>query len=109
MARILMGGVPALAALLSGAVLAHGAGTVTVAQRSRSFEVSSLRVSRGDSVQFVNQDSFLHQIYIEAPGMTFDSDEQAPGEAVTVRFTAAGTFPVMCHIHPKMALRVEVR
>jgi hypothetical protein len=41
--------------------------------------------------------------------MSFDSDEQPPGQNVTLRFPVTGTFEVRCHIHPKMDLVVHVR
>ena len=40
--------------------------------------------------------------------MSFDSDEQPPGQAIEVNFPRVGTFPVRCHIHPKMLLVVHV-
>ena len=41
--------------------------------------------------------------------MSFDSDEQPPGQTIEVRFPVRGTFPVRCHIHPKMLLTVHVQ
>jgi plastocyanin len=41
--------------------------------------------------------------------MSFDSDEQPPGQNVSVTFPASGIFEVRCHIHPKMSLIVTVR
>jgi plastocyanin len=40
--------------------------------------------------------------------MSFDSDEQSPGQTIQVNFPRAGTFPVRCHIHPKMLVIVHV-
>jgi len=88
---------------------AHSAGVVTVAQRSRAFAVPSVQVSRGDTVHFVNDDAFLHQVYVDAPGFKFESPEQEPGQSVDLRFSQAGMFTVFCHIHPKMTLQVEAR
>jgi plastocyanin len=88
---------------------ATGAGLAQVAQQDRAFSVLAIQVARGDTIRFTNEDEFTHQIYVESPAMTFESDEQNPGEVVDVHFTAAGTFPVHCHIHPKMHLEVTVR
>ena len=46
---------------------------------------------------------------VSAPTLSFDSDEQPPGQTVSLKFPAAGTFEVHCHIHPKMLLTVHVR
>ena len=80
-----------------------------VIQKDRAFQFRELTIARGDSVQFVNADPFLHQIYVESPDPSFESDEQPPGQTIEVRFPRAGTFQVRCHIHPKMLLTVTVR
>ena len=100
--------VPA-AGIVLWAAAASCAGLATVAQRGRAFSTPSVQVARGDTVRFVNDDAFLHQIFVESPAFKFESDEQEPGQNVDVRFASAGTFTVRCHIHPKMALQVEAR
>jgi len=97
------------AVLMLWAAAASCAGLATVAQRSRAFAVPSVQVARGDTVRFVNDDAFIHQVFVESPGFKYESDEQEPGRAVDVRFTQAGTFTVRCHIHPKMTMQVEAR
>ena len=57
----------------------------------------------------VNDDSDLsHRAYIEAMAFTFDSGNQAPGSRMPATFDKAGTFQVLCGIHPKMKLTVRV-
>ena len=93
-----------LAAASAFAAAAHH-----VAQKGRAFSVSDITIARGDSVQFTNEDEFLHQIYVDSSMMSFDSNEQAPGQTIEVNFPVHGTFPVRCHIHPKMLLTVHVQ
>ena len=88
---------------------ALAAGVVNVSQRSRAFGVPQVDVGKGGVVRFVNEDGFLHQVFVAGPGLSFESDEQAPGTTVDIRFATAGSFEVRCHIHPKMLLRVDVR
>lgn len=95
--------------LAASVAAASGAGLATIVQRNRAFEVPSIQVTRGDTVRFLNDDAFLHQVYVDAPSFNFESPEQDPGQAVEVRFTQAGDFTVLCHIHPKMRLNVGVR
>ena len=97
------------AAILLCAAPALTATMATVMQKGRAFNIPALQVTRGDTVHFVNDDTFLHQIYIDAPSFGFESDEQEPGQTVDLRFTQQGTFTVLCHIHPKMTLRVDAR
>jgi plastocyanin len=99
-----------IAAALALGVATAGAATVLhVVQHGRSFDRDALDVAAGDVVQFSNEDPFLHQIYVAAPGFSFDSDEQPPGAAIAVTFTKPGVFEVRCHIHPKMLLKVTVK
>ena len=39
----------------------------------------------------------------------FDSGDQEPGSKTSVKFPVAGTFDVLCAIHPKMKLTVHVK
>ena len=94
-------------AILSLAAFAGG--VTTVAQKGRAFSVSTVQMGRGDTIQFTNVDLFVHQIYVESPDFTYESDEQPPETNVNVTFPKAGLFEVRCHIHPKMLLHVDVR
>ena len=91
------------------AVLAASRGIHEVVQRGRAFQLKALEIARGDTVRFVNEDEFLHQIYVKSPNFNVDSAEQSPRENIDVEFTAAGTFNVLCHIHPKMLMVVRVQ
>jgi plastocyanin len=97
-------------ACLVGLSLAAGAATVhRVDQYGRAFLFAKIDIARGDTIHFVNDDPFLHQIYVHARDFNFDSDEQPPGQSVDVTFSTAGRFDVQCHIHPLMHLVVNVR
>jgi plastocyanin len=99
----------AVAAALATLPLAALVGdAVTIVQQNRAFSVAQVTLARGGTLHFSNQDDFTHEIYIESPQFTFDSDEQEPGTTVTVTIPVSGHFPVRCHIHPKMHLDVDV-
>ena len=95
-------------ALLLVATTVFAAAVHRIAQRGRAFSLSQITIARGDSLLFANDDEFLHQIYVDSRNMSFDSDEQPPGQAIVVNFPRSGSFPVRCHIHPKMLLIVRV-
>lgn len=100
----------ALAGVVIGpSLLAGAAGLVTVSQKGRAFAVRELRIDRGDTVRFTNDDDFPHQIHASGPGLSLDSDLQAPGESLPVPFPAAGVFEIRCGVHPKMRLTVTVQ
>jgi plastocyanin len=81
----------------------------TVVQQGRAFHPVEVTINRGDTLTFANQDEFIHQIYVKSDALSFDSDEQPPGQNVALKFPASGTFEVKCHIHPKMLLTVHVK
>lgn len=81
----------------------------TISQKARTFSRNEITIARGDSILFTNEDEFLHQIYVASAGMAFDSSEQLPSQTIEVNFPRSGTFPVRCHIHPKMLLIVHAK
>jgi plastocyanin len=95
--------------LVAAAELAGAAATHRIVQKGRAFGVGEITINRGDTLLFTNEDEFLHQIYVASGGMTFDSNEQPPGQTIDVNFPSSGTFTVRCHIHPKMLLTVRVQ
>ncbi len=103
------------ACCLAGAVAtvtlscAHAGGARTVTQRGREFLPASLEVAAGDSVRVVNDDApLVHHVYVDAEGLSFDSGDQNPGDAATIRFDRPGHYTLLCAIHPKMLLAVTV-
>jgi plastocyanin len=95
------------AALL--ACQALGDDTNTIVQNGRAFHPPEITIARGTTLDFSNQDEFIHQIYVDSNGFNYDSEEQQPGETFHITFPDQGTFPVRCHIHPKMLLTVHVK
>jgi plastocyanin len=81
----------------------------TIVQNGRAFKPTEITVNRGTTLNFSNQDEFLHQIFVDTQGFAYDSAEQPPGVTLHIHFPDAGTFAVKCHIHPKMLLTVHVK
>jgi plastocyanin len=84
---------------------AFAAGSIIV-QKGRAFRPVEVAIARGETLIFTNEDSFIHQIYVDG---LFDSEEKAPGENLSEVFTKSGTFTVRCHIHPVMHMTVHVK
>lgn len=99
----------AAAALVSAAVAAFADDANTIVQAGRAFHPGEITIARGTTLDFANRDEFIHQIYVDSEGFSYDSEEQQPGQIFHIAFPAAGTFPVRCHIHPKMLLTVHVK
>lgn len=99
----------ASSASLALAADAPASGDVTVVQDDRSFHPDIITITKGTVVHFENDDEFIHQIYVDSPGMSFDSAEQEPGKTIDLAFPKVGTFEMRCHIHPKMHMLVIVK
>lgn len=99
--------VAAVAAFACFAAFAEDANTIV--QNGRAFHPVEITVNAGTTLNFSNQDEFIHQIYVDVENFGYDSAEQSPGQVFHIKFPNAGTFPVRCHIHPKMLLAVHVK
>ena len=92
------------------AALAVSASQIVVSQKGREFNPGEISLSRGDSIQIVNDDGdLLHHAYIDSKKFSFDSGDQQPGSKTNIVFTETGDFIVRCAIHPKMKLAVHVK
>lgn len=81
-----------------------------VSQRARMFQPNRLELNRGDTIGLLNDDGeLLHHAYVAGGEFAFDSGEQQPGSTVDIRFTKPGSYMVLCRIHPKMSLAVNVK
>jgi len=98
----------ALSAL--GAVgTALSANTVDVSQKGKEFNPDEITVDRGAKVRFVNDDTVAHNVYSEGGAVEFNLGTQAPGDTKEVSFDKVGSFQILCAIHPKMSLTVNVK
>jgi plastocyanin len=92
--------------LLMSGVAGAANGDHVVSQKGRAFHPQDVTINRNESLTFTNEDSFIHQIYVDG---LFDSEEKAPGEILNETFPRPGTFRVRCHIHPTMRMTVHVK
>lgn len=95
--------------LVAGAAFAATAPHI-VSQAGREFKPHEVTINRGETVQVVNDDGdLLHHLYVDSDRLQFDSGDQKPGSRTNIEFGAAGTYMVLCAIHPKMKLLVRVQ
>lgn len=98
-----------LACAAAGTLAVKAAPQFTVSQKGRAFQPGEIALRRGQAIVIINDDAdLLHHAYIDAENFKFDSGDQEPGSKTTILFKAAGTFNVLCAIHPKMKLIVRV-
>lgn len=82
---------------------------VTVTQKSLAFTPNELSLTKGQTVEFVNNDSTAHNVMIMGDGVNFNGGLQPPGGHVRYTFAKAGSFMVGCGIHPKMKITIIVK
>lgn len=80
----------------------------TVAQKGKAFSVKKIKVKLGDTVKFVNDDPFSHNVFSLSNIKSFDLGSYPQGGAKSVSFDKAGTVDVECAIHPDMQMTIEV-
>lgn len=79
-----------------------------VSQKNKSFSVKKLTVKVGDSVKFVNDDNFAHNVFSLSPAKSFDLGSFGNGGFKSVVFDKPGKIEVECAVHPDMRLDIEV-
>ncbi|MCR9178470.1 MAG: cupredoxin domain-containing protein [Alphaproteobacteria bacterium] len=103
--------------VIAGAVLANAlalaalgalAADFRVGQKDQVFTPDTVTLSVGQSLNFVNDDDWDHNVYSESSGNAFDIGLQAPGAETSVAFDTPGQVLVLCRIHPKMKLEITV-
>ncbi len=79
--------------------------TVTISMKDRSFTPQIVRVKVGDTVQWVNDDTELHQVisgrtpYDKDLGQPMNSGAMLWKAAYAYTFATPGAYPYMCVIH----------
>ncbi len=85
-------------------------GPISVFQKGQKFNPNTLSIQRGQAVAIINDDGeLIHHAYVDSKTFSFDSGDQEPGSTTIIDFSVPGDFVVLCGIHPKMRLDVEVK
>lgn len=96
----------ALCLILTG--VAWAGAIVVVDQKKMKFAVAQITIKKGDVINFTNSDDTAHNITISGPGVAINSGLQQPGVAFKAPFMSAGSYQVLCGIHPRMSMTVVV-
>ena len=86
----------------------------TVTQHEKTFQmngakVASLTIKKGDSIKFLNEDPWFHNVFSLSDLKTFDLGSYPKGQSKTVTFDKSGEAEIECAIHPQMLLKLEVK
>ena len=99
----------ATAALALLVALPAQAAEHVVNQKGKSFSLKRLSVQQGDSVKFVNDDPFAHNVFSLSDVKSFDLGSYGQGLAKSVLMDKPGMVEVECAVHPDMKLMIEVK
>ena len=86
----------------------------TVTQHDKTFQmngakVANLTIKAGDSIKFLNEDPWFHNVFSLSDVKTFDLGSYPKGQSKTVTFDKPGEAEIECAIHPQMLLKLEVK
>jgi plastocyanin len=95
-----------LAALFASS--AHAEEHVVV-QKNKSFPAKKLTVHVGDTVKFVNDDPFAHNIFSLSDTKSFDLGSYGHGLSKSVTMDKPGEVDVECAVHPEMKMTIQVQ
>jgi plastocyanin len=94
--------------LLLAMALNATAAEFRVDQKDKQFSVSHLKIKAGDTVNFINNDPFFHNVFSLSDAKTFDLGSYPQGQGRTLTFNNPGVVEVECAIHSQMKLVIEV-
>jgi plastocyanin len=84
-------------------------GKVNIDISNFEFKPSSIKVKKGSTVTWTNQDDTEHDVAPDSPSESFAGSELlAKGESYSYTFDAAGTYSYHCTPHPYMKASIEV-
>ena len=86
----------------------------TIGQKDKLFVldgkvIDTITVKQGDTINFMNDDPWFHNIYSLSKTKTFDLGSYPQGESRSVTFDKKGVMEIECAIHPNMHLKVIVK
>jgi plastocyanin len=99
----------ATAALIAFAVPALAASTQQVSVRNFSFGPRTLSIARGTTVvwRWVNTQGIRHDVHVTGGPVSFSSAKKTSGTYNHV-FNRAGTYHLICTVHPDMTETITV-
>jgi plastocyanin len=100
------GGASAPAAGGAACTVSTDTGTVAVTIKGFAFNPNAISAKVGEVVGFVNNDTTAHTATLDDDSCS--TDNIAAGASMSLTFSAAGTYPFHCKIHPNMTGTITV-
>jgi len=88
---------------------AGGEGAIRIEIFDFGFDASTLTITEGTTVTWVNVGAVDHtSVHFQGGGKTWDSDILAPGDEYSHTFGEVGIYEYVCGLHPEMQATIEV-
>jgi len=84
------------------AVCTDSTGTTTVQATVANFQWGPVSAKVGDVITWTNSDTAPHKVALDDGSCTMSSSIAGSGGKASLVFSAAGTYPFHCAIHPSM-------
>jgi plastocyanin len=97
---------PASAAANGACSATTDAATIDVGMDGRAFTSTSIAAKVGDVIAFTNSDAVPHTATLDDDSCT--TEQLGKGDTGALTFSAAGTYPFHCKIHPDMTGTFEI-
>ena len=94
-------------AFASGSAVAFAAER-SIGQKGRVFSESTITIKKGDVIVFMNDDTVTHNVMTIGSVADFNIGSQAPGVSTPITFEKPGEFTILCAMHPRMKMVVNV-
>jgi plastocyanin len=95
--------------IASGLAVSARAAEHVVSQKNKAFGPKKLNVQAGDTIKFVNDDPFAHNVFSLSDTKSFDLGSWGAGVSKSVVLDQPGLVEVECAVHPDMRMVIEVR
>jgi plastocyanin len=96
------GSVKDVVVYLEGTIGVPTPSKVSVNQKDMTFIPHVLPVAVGSTVEFLNSDDVLHNVFSNSATQRFDLGMVGRGESRSVSFDKPGIVELRCNVHPKM-------
>lgn len=95
-------------AIIAAMTCIAASGEIVVKQHDKKFSVTVLHAKVGETIVFVNDDPYVHNIFSLSDTQSFDLGTFGKGEVRKLVLTTPGEIEIECAVHPSMKLTVEV-
>jgi plastocyanin len=81
---------------------------IKMSHQDKQFSPKTLPLRKGDSIDFLNDDTIFHNVFSLSKAKPFDLGIYPQGSSKVVTFDKTGLVKIYCNLHPKMVANILV-